>query len=124
MGKVTIYMSLINGVLNYRDSEKDKGTTIKTSVDPGDKIIWTLDKNSGISDISGINIIGSSDFLSKGPDKKSVEKWTSKVSKKATGEIAYDIFVTAQNKEYKKSLPVEKNAKSVDNDPPKIKVRL
>ena len=122
MGRITIYISLKEGILQYRDSEKHQGKTIDTSVDPGDKIIWTLDKNSGISDLSGINIIGSCKFLSKGPAKKACDKWVSKVSKKAKGEIEYEIFVTASETKTKKSAMASKSAK--EGTPSKIIIKV
>lgn len=127
MTKVTIYLSLKDGVINYRDSEKHKGKTIETSVDPGDKIIWTLDENSGIEDISGINIKGSCKFFAKGPCKKACDKWVAKVNKKAIKKeaIEYEMFVTATESKTKKTKISTKSAKSAKGgDPPKLIIRV
>ena len=126
MGKVTIYLSLKDGKLEYRDSEKHSGKSIKTKVKPGTRIIWTLDKKSGIADISGINIMGSCKFFTSGPAKKSCDRWVARVAKKASGEVEYEMFVVAE-KTKKKSKEAEKSTKSAkgtNDSPPTIIVRL
>lgn len=128
MGKITIYIRLLaDGRLEYRDSEEHEGKTIETSVDPGDKIAWTLDKDSGISDITGMNIVGTPGFFSKGPGKKAPDKWTAKVAKDASGEIAYTIFYAKEAKQVTTAKAKLKSSTGTaetlqDADPPKIKI--
>jgi hypothetical protein len=129
MGKITIYIRLLaDGRLEYRDSEEHEGKTIETSVDPGDKITWTLDKDSGISDITGLNIVGTPGFMSKGPSKKAPDKWTAKVAKDATGEIAYYIFYAKEATQVKSAKVKLKAAGETagnlkDEDPPIIRIK-
>lgn len=89
MGKITIYLSLKDGELVYRDSEDHKGQTITTQVDPGDKITWKLDQCSGIKEITNITIRGTKGFFKEAPEKKDFDTWKAEVSKKAKGEIEY-----------------------------------
>lgn len=95
MGKINIYIKLADGALEYRDSESQHGKTITTSVDPGDTIIWKLDKCSGISEIKNIQISGASGFFSEGPVKKDFAEWKADVSKKASGQVSYEITYEA-----------------------------
>jgi hypothetical protein len=115
MAKVKIYLSVKDGKLQYRDSEKHSGKSIKTKVKPGTRIVWTLDKKSGIADISGINIMGRCNFFSFGPAKKSCDKWIARVSKKAKGEIEYKMFVVEEKAKKKAML---KSAESTNEGPP------
>lgn len=91
MSKIKIYLSLVDGELNYRDSEEHKGKTITSSVDPGDKITWKLDQCSGIKAITGITIAGAKDFFKEGPQQKDFDSWKAEVSKKAKGEVSYTV---------------------------------
>jgi hypothetical protein len=93
MGKIKIYLSLLDGELFYRDSEEHKGHSIESSVDPGDSITWKLDQCSGIKAIKGITIEGQKDFFKDGPKQKDFNNWKAKVSKNAKGEISYLIEV-------------------------------
>jgi len=95
MGKIKIYLSLVEGELHYRDSEEHKGKTITSSVDPGDKITWKLDQCSGIKAITGIAIAGAKDFFKEGPQQKDFDSWKAEVSKKAKGEISYSVTYEA-----------------------------
>ncbi|HBH24829.1 MAG TPA: hypothetical protein DDY13_15590 [Cytophagales bacterium] len=122
MGKVIIYVSLQDNEIVYRDSEKHTGKSIKTKVKPGTRVIWTLDKKSGIKDLSGINIIGSCKFFSSGPAKKSCDKWVARVNRKAKGEIEYELFAVAEKT--KKKTKATKSAKGSDATPPKIIIRV
>lgn len=121
MGKITIYLSIENGVLVYRDSEEHQGQTIVTQADPGDTLIWKLGPCSGIKEITAITVSGSDGFLKYSPIKKDFDRWKSEVSRKATGEISY--FVSIE--------PCQASATSIqpnatrsaqDNPPPKIKI--
>jgi len=126
MGKITVYIKLIDGKLDFRDTEKHQGKTIESIANPGDKIAWCLDKDAGIIDLTGINIVGTLDFLSKGPLKKAKDKWTARISKKATGEIAYTIFYTPGTDLAKKTKTKAKSAvnfKTTDEEPPIIKIK-
>ncbi|MBN1116007.1 MAG: hypothetical protein JXA77_02295 [Bacteroidales bacterium] len=122
MSKITIYLSLKDGKLNYRDSEKHHGKTINSIAKPGDKICWTLDENSGIKDLTGINIKGHENFFSKEPCKKSNEKWTATIAKGIKGEVAYFIFYSEADSKKSmanKAAPLKEPAPI---DPPIIKV--
>ena len=125
MSKATIYLSLKNDKLEYRDSEKHSGKSIATKVKPGTKVIWTLDKKSGIKDISGMNIVSSGRFFSKGPFKKSGNKWQARVSRKAKGEADYEMFIVPENSTTKKSSVTLKTVReSSDGNPSKIIIRV
>lgn len=91
MGTIKIYISLLDGKPEYRDTESHRGRTIETSVDPGDKIIWKLDKCSGIKEISNISIDGAAGFFSKGPKQKDFDRWKAIVAATAKGEVDYSI---------------------------------
>jgi hypothetical protein len=95
MGKIKIYLSLVDGELNYRDSEEHKGQTITTSVDPGDTITWKLDQCSGIKAITNIKVSGEKGFFKDGPEQKDFDSWKAEVSKKAKGEISYTVSYEA-----------------------------
>ncbi|MFT3739054.1 MAG: hypothetical protein QM786_09870 [Breznakibacter sp.] len=125
MGKITIYLSLKDGELDYRDSENHKGQTITTSVDPGDKIVWKLDQCSGIKEITNITINGPEDFFKEGPEQKDFDTWKAEVSKRATGEIEYSIEIECCEScvDTKSSSP--SNIPNVrEAAPPKIKVEI
>lgn len=89
MGKIKIYMKLVDGVMHYRDNEQDHGTAITTKVDPGDTIIWKKDRNSGIKQIKRLIISGPDDFLTGKPKKGILSDWKASVSRDAKGEISY-----------------------------------
>lgn len=93
MGKIKIYLSLLEGELYYRDSEEHKGHSIESSVDPGDSITWKLDQCSGIKAIKGIAIEGQKDFFKDGPKQKDFNNWKAVVSKNAKGDISYVVEV-------------------------------
>jgi len=127
MGKVTIYIKLVDGKLMYRDTEEDKGRTIKTSVDRGDKVTWKLDMCSGIKEITDIKLIGvNKKFFSEGPKKKDFNEWKAEVSKDAKGEISYEpIYVSCEGNEIAASMKVkasEAESKVKGDEPPIIKV--
>jgi hypothetical protein len=122
MGKVTIYIKLVDGTLMYRDSEDDKGHSIKTSVDPGDTIIWKLDKCSGISELTKLNILKApKDFFSEKPKKIDFNEWKAKVSKKATGEVSYQPEYT---KCESSTLSSKKKDGVRDEAPPSIRIKV
>lgn len=124
MGKITIYIKLVDGKLEYRDTEKHEGKTIETEANPGDKIIWTLDKDPGIKDLTGINIVGTPDFFSKGPAKKSNMEWAAKIAKKASGEVSYSIFYAGNAVEASTKLKTATMVENTeDEDPPIIKIK-
>lgn len=67
MSHLTIYVKRSKGQLQYRDSEGNTGDTITSHAKHDEKIIWKLDKCSGISEITGIQLnlqlCGGSSFL-------------------------------------------------------------
>ena len=95
MGKIKIYIKLVDGVLEYRDSESQHGKSIITSVDPGDTVIWKLDKCSGISEITKVIINESTNFFSEGPEKIDFDEFKAEVSKHATGRVIYELTVVS-----------------------------
>lgn len=128
MGTIRIYLSIVEGKVQFRDSEKHKGRTIESIVDPGDKIIWKLDQCSGIKEISNISVHGTAGFLSKGPRRKDFDRWTGRVSMNAVGEIKYVITVLDCNDQ---SIPATNTlnseqafkAMAADTESAKIKIR-
>ena len=125
MGKVTIYIKLIDGKLVYRDSEKDHGHTIKTKVRPGDKVTWKLDQCADICELTDIKITGSEDFFQKPPKQKDFNEWKASVSLKAQGEITYQPdykdcgSCTEKSATFSVTSTVEKSD-VCDEDPPTI----
>lgn len=89
MGTIKIYIKLVDGKPEYRDTEMHRGRTITTEVNPGDKIVWNLDQCSGIKELKDLNIIGDTGFFQKPPKKKDFDRWNAKVSKTAKGSIEY-----------------------------------
>lgn len=121
MGKIFIYVKLVDGKLEYRDSEEHHGQKIVTTVDPGDEITWKLDKCSCISEIHDIVISGTKNFLHEGPIKIDFNEWWAKVnSPKIKGEISYTTIIHACKME-KKIKTGKKNGNSEDVKPPIIK---
>ncbi len=108
MTKVTIYLSLKDGELFYRDSEDNSGKDITTPVKPGTTISWCLDENSGINNLSGINIDGAASFFAEGPCKQEWNCWSAKVGQEIEGEIKYEFYYTADDTfvDTKKTAPV------------------
>jgi hypothetical protein len=125
MGKVTIYISLVDGKLMYRDSEKDHGKTIQTSVDPGDTVIWKLDKCSGIKELKKIEILsGPKYFFGKQPKKQDFNEWKAEVSDLATGGITYKPeYSVCEELMVTKSVKAGKESEPKAEDPPAISVR-
>ncbi len=123
MTKVTIYLSLKDGELFYRDSEDNSGKEIKTPVKPGTTISWCLDENSGINNLSGINIDGAANFFAEGPCKQEWNCWSAKVGEETEGTISYQIYYTKDGEESsvktKKSVDVITSA-----DAPQIIIRI
>lgn len=93
MGRVKIYLKMVNGSLQYRDSEGHKGNTITTHVKPGGKIIWKLDRHSGISEISDITIKGDDGILKEKPKKLDFDHWEAIGSDSGEGQLAYNVEV-------------------------------
>lgn len=97
MGTVKIYLKLQDGKLDYRDTEKHEGKTIISEVNPGDKVVWKLDENSGIKSIKDVSINGSAGFFNKGPKQKDAGKWNAKVAETATGEVSYNVSYESES---------------------------
>ena len=93
MGRVKIYLKMVDGNLQYRDSEGHKGNTITTDIKHGRKIIWKLDRHSGISEISDITIKGDDGILKEGPKKLDFDRWEAIGSDSGKGELAYNVVV-------------------------------
>lgn len=120
MGKYTVYLSLKEGVLHYRDNDNKNNLQAL----PGKKIVWTLEENSGISDISGINIPNACDLLRCGPEKKSCTTWVARINKKASGQLACQLFVSPVEESSKSGEIKTKSTSSKDYDPPQIIIRI
>lgn len=84
-----IYIKLNNGTLEYRDSEGHSGTTITTHAKHNGKIIWKLDKCSGIAEITNIKIDGDINILNGKPRKVDFNQWQARASGEGEGEISY-----------------------------------
>ena len=122
MGKVIIYIKLVDGQLMYRDDEHDHGHSIKTSVDPGDTVIWKLDK----SELTDIKILkGPKHFFSEGPKQKDFNEWKAEVSKKAEGTITYEPdYLACIEGEKKATLAATKKSRNIkDDDAPSINIK-
>ncbi len=124
MGKIKIYLKLVDGVLQFRDSEQHHGQSIKTAVNPGDSIVWKLDQCSGITDITGINPSAET-FFSEKPEKKDFDHWKAVISKKAKGDIYYMPTVTNCTCECKDSVVAEKAVSALKgNEPPQLSIEI
>ncbi len=124
MGKVRIYMKVIDGVINYRDSESNYGTSITTLVKPGDTVIWERDRNSGISKIEEVSVEGQESFFDKKPKKGFLTSWKASVRQDATGQVTYKPYVkdnTAVKAEFKSTGETAKQLN--DPDGPVIRVK-
>ncbi len=93
MKKVKIYLKMVKGSLEYRDSEDHHGKTITTHVKPGSKIIWKLDRHSGIGEIVNINIKGDDSILKEKPKKLDFDHWEAIGSDSGEGQLAYIVEV-------------------------------
>lgn len=121
MGKITIEISIKDNKLYYQDSENHQGNTIESYAKAGDRIIWTVSKDSEIKDLTGMNIIGSPGYFKRGPSKRGLKKWTAKVSNKIkSGEIEYFIFYNNDDNS-KMASTSSASTKSASAGPPKIK---
>ncbi len=124
MTKVTIYLSLQDGKLYYRDSEDNSGDKITTPVKPGTKIEWRLDKNSGINNLTGINIDGDANFFKKGPCKEDWDCWSAQVGKETEGTISYELFFTKDESDEASVVAKKSAAIKSDGSGSKIIVRI
>ena len=84
---------MVDGSLEYRDSENHHGKTITTHVKPGGTIIWKLDRNPGITEITNITIKGDEAILKEKPTKIDFDHWEAVAADKGDGELAYYIEV-------------------------------
>lgn len=91
MSHLTIYVKRSKGKLQYRDSEGNTGDTITSHAKHDEKIIWKLDKCSGISEITGIQLKGDLSILNGTPRKVDFNQWEVYTSGKAEGELTYAI---------------------------------
>lgn len=95
---ITIRKQATNTDLYLTDSEGNAGNTITTKAKPGDTIVWELDPNGGIDQITDIikrDISGNVNVFNPLPapidpkDPKSA--WKGKISQSAIGAEIYDI---------------------------------
>jgi len=94
MANITIFLKVDQvGHLHLRDSEGHSGEdNITTDAGDGDTILWTLEENSGISKITGINAKpGSQNLFSEGPSRISDSEWRGLINSDASGEESYYI---------------------------------
>lgn len=89
MAKIKIYLKMLKGELQYRDSEGHSGETITTHVKPGSTIIWKLDKNPGITEITNITIQGDESILKEKPKMIDFDHWEAVGADKGDGELSY-----------------------------------
>ena len=93
MSVVKIYLRLVNGGLEYRDSEGHHGKTITTHLKPGNKIIWKLDRHSRISEIKNITIQGDDAILKEKPVKLDFDHWEAIGAGSGEGQLSYVVEV-------------------------------
>lgn len=92
MSDTIIYVSLnINNRLEYRDSDGHKGENIVTHAKHDCKIVWKLDKCSGISEITGIKLQGDLNVLNGSPRKVDFNQWEVYTLGKEEGTFTYTI---------------------------------
>jgi len=105
MSKETINISLVAGSnppeLYLSDSEGHHGEgNLTTNVNCGDKVIWEIVAESGISSISICRKRDSEDIFSKDPRAQQDGSWKGTVSNDATGEETYNIGYTVDGEDY------------------------
>jgi hypothetical protein len=120
MAKLTIYLKQVNGHLEYRDSENHQGQTITSHVKPGSKIVWKLDKCSGITEINSITIKGDEAILNGKPRKKDYDHWEARAADKGEGEVSYIVNVVKCEKCAQEEAAMTQ--KMGDPEPPKLRV--
>ncbi|EMR00841.1 hypothetical protein [Cesiribacter andamanensis] len=97
MATVTITISLKGGStrLHLRDSEGHSGPPegFSTQVNRGDLVVWQLEANSGIDEISAIRAKSGSFtlFNNSDPKPRTDGSWAGKVKDDAAGANSYDI---------------------------------
>ena len=120
MAKVTIYLKQVNGNLEYRDSEGHCGKSIVSHAKPGSKIVWKLDKCSGLTEITGITIKGDTSIINGKPRKKDFDHWEARAADHGEGEISYDVNVLkCENCAHEEDMTAQKLG---DPTPPTIRV--
>lgn len=124
MGTIKIYLKLVDGNLEYRDTESHRGRTITTEVNPGDKIVWKLDQCSGIKELNDIHVSGSSGMFEHPPKKKDFDRWKARIGKGATGEVTYYFDITkCDGKSDKIVMSVSDTEQLKSDDGAKIKIK-
>ncbi len=123
MNTITIHISMVDGKLNYRDSEGHKGEKITTRVNRGDKIIWKQEQGMGIKELSGILISGAKNFFKNSPKRKDFDCWEAVVSNTAEGEVCYKVsFDECIGEESRLSVVSEVATLESDHESPKVKI--
>jgi hypothetical protein len=84
---------LSTGVLNTVTQKTTKGKTITTHVKPGGSVIWKLDKNPGITEITNITIKGDAFILKEKPRKVDFDHWEAVGADMGEGELNYLVEV-------------------------------
>jgi hypothetical protein len=113
---------MVDGSIEYRDSEGHNGKTITTKVNHGSTIIWKLDKNPGITEITNITIKGEGSILKEKPIKVDFDHWEAVVADSGQGEVSYypEVSLVSNNDRIGELLSCTENCK--DEKPPIIKV--
>ncbi len=93
MNKTVIYIKLVKGTKEYRDNEGHQGKTITTHAKYGDKIIWKLDRCSGITEINNIEVTGDVSILKSKPQKIDFDHWEAMAADKGEGQISYNVVI-------------------------------
>ena len=113
--KTKIYLRSVldegEDALSLFDSERHGGINdLVTEVEAGTKVVWKLDKLSGIKDIANIYFkSGKDNSIGSEPRKKAWRKrWVLKIPKEARGEEAYGIEYIKCDNEKKQIDPLIK----------------
>ena len=124
MNTITIYISMVDGKLNYRDSEGLKGEKITTNAKQGDKIIWKQEQGLRAKELSGILISGAKNFFKNSPKRKDFDCWEAMVSNTAEGEVYYKVsFDECIGEESRLSVVNEVATLESDHDTPKVIIK-
>ena len=107
MSTIKIFLSADDeGNLHLRDTNGQFGKNdLKTIAHKRDKILWVLEKDSGILKIDGIKAKkDTKNIFKKKPKSKSVKKWKGVLGEEENTEYLYDISYTLVKKKEKKTI--------------------